>query len=96
MGCSLLMQRGRCSQGGGVFVESGKVTFQSTQIYNNHADDVSFPPFEHPIAPMGCSLFMPRGCCLQGGGVFINNGDVHFTQTNIYSNTAQNDVCARF
>ena len=57
MGCSLFIQFGRCSQGGGIYVNGGGVTFQSSQIYDNHATyDVSFPPFEHPIAPVGCLL----------------------------------------
>ena len=55
MGCSLFIRFGRCSQGGGVHVNGGEVTFQSSQINDNHATytySVSFPPFEHPIAPL--------------------------------------------
>ena len=76
-------------------VGGGEVTFRSSQIYDNYATfTVSFPPFEHPIAPIGCSLFVHCGCCSQGGGVFVGGGEVTFNDCGIYSNQAT-DVRAR-
>ena len=40
------------------------------------------------IDPMGCSHFQYVGCCSQGGGVYIVNGDVTFTNCEIYENIA--------
>lgn len=59
------------AHGGGVVVGGGEVTLRSSHIYNNQAYMVTFPPFEHPIAPMGCSLSIQFGRCSQGGGVTI-------------------------
>ena len=43
---------------------------------------------------MGCSLFSHFDCFSQGGGVYILNGDVTFTNTQIYGNTASGSVSA--
>ena len=43
---------------------------------------------------MGCSLFSHFDCFSQGGGVYILNGDVTFTNTQIYGNTASGLVSA--
>ena len=43
---------------------------------------------KHPIGPDGVLAFSHFDCCSQGGGVRIQSGDVTFTNTNIYENTA--------
>ena len=91
MGCSLFIWFGHCSQGGGVFVTGGEVTFQSSRVYNNQATGVSFPRFENLPGPFfhrpnGLTLF---GICWQGGGVAIGGGTVTFTSCTIYSNTVR-------
>ena len=54
MGCSLFMHIGCCSQGGGVYVNGGAVTFQSCEFHTNQATGVSVQPrTPPPNEPMG-------------------------------------------
>ena len=58
MGCSLFSHFDCFSQGGGVYILNGDVTFTNTQIYGNTASgSVSACLLNLPIDPMGCSLF---------------------------------------
>ena len=51
----LAFSHGGClSQGGGVWIINGDLTFTNCEIYSNQATSVSA---QNPIAPMGCSLF---------------------------------------
>jgi hypothetical protein len=69
MGCSLSLTCFVVWQyGGGVYIATGTVTFQSCQIYSNTAINVRFARrhqtrhHAHPIAPMGCLLWLTFLC----------------------------------
>ena len=103
LGCLPFINSSCCSQGGGVAIFGGQVTFQSCEIHNNKAAAVRCLLSNHvttPSAPVGALLgcllsFDELFIALQGGGVWILSGTVSFNTCNIYENTATY-VCARF
>jgi hypothetical protein len=82
------------SQGGGIRVNQGSVSLINCQVHSNQASSVRALMFKSSHRPDGrltfCSLF------LQGGGVAISvwGGTVSIVNSQIYSNTATNDVRA--
>ena len=98
MGCSLSLTCFVVWQyGGGVYIATGTVTFQSCQIYSNTAINVRSARrhqtrhHAHPIAPMGCSLSLTCFVVWQwGGGVYITvtDGTVTLNSCNIHNNQA--------
>jgi len=82
------------NHGGGVYIESGDVTFTNTNIYQNTAKSNNgggggISIYDGDVTFTNCDIYSnDAGLYGQGGGVSVDNGDVIFTNCNIYENTA--------
>ena len=68
-------------------VDSGTVTFDNCNIHNNQATTDRVRAVSHASFPtMGCLLLYDFVISVQGGGVFVNGGDVTFNNCDIHNN----------
>ena len=79
-------------QGGGVYISSGDVTFNSCDIHDNMATrDVRSPLAIHR-PPLDLGNRRPASLVSQGGGVYVHGGDVSFFSCDIHDNTVASSV----
>ena len=80
-----------CSQGGGVYIDGGIVSFDGVNIFQNTASDfvsARNAPLEEASGLINASTASSLLPCSQGGGVFVQDGTVKFDKCNIHDNKA--------